>query len=63
MNYQRGGTIRTLLVSLLGAVTLTAGILLIRNRRETEDDLRGQVPAGEHAIRSVSIDRLRELGL
>ncbi len=59
----RGGTIRTLIVSLLGAMTLTAGFMLIRSRRETALELRKQVPAGEHAVRSVSIDRLRELGL
>jgi len=44
-------------------MTLTAGFMLFRSRRETALELRKQVPAGEHAARSVSIDRLRELGL
>jgi hypothetical protein len=50
-------------VSLLGAVALTAGILVIRNQREAEDQLRNQIPAGEKTARTVSLEKLRELGL
>ena len=58
-----GGTIRTFIVSLLGAAALTAGILVIRNQREAEDQLRNQIPAGEKTARTVSLEKLRELGL
>ena len=58
-----GGLIRTLIVSLLGAAALTAGILVIRNQREAENELRKQIPAGEKTARTVSLEKLRELGL
>jgi hypothetical protein len=60
-----GGPIRTFIVSLLGAATLTAGLLLIRQQRdaEAELELKKQIPAGEKAARVVTLDRLRELGL
>jgi hypothetical protein len=54
--------IRTFLVSLLGAATLTAGVLLIRQRREVETEVKRQVPAGEETARNISLERLRELG-
>jgi hypothetical protein len=50
-----GGPIRTFIVSLLGAVALTAGILVIRNQREAESQLRKQIPAGEKTARIVSL--------
>ena len=58
-----GGPIRTFIVSLLGAAALTAGILVIRNQREAESQLRKQIPAGEKTARIVSLEKLRELGL
>ncbi len=60
-----GGLIRTFFVSLLGAATLTAGLLLIRQQREVEAELevKKQIPAGERTARVVDLDRLRELGL
>jgi hypothetical protein len=59
-----GDTIRTFLVSLLGAATLTAGVLLVRHHQtKAEVEARKQVPAGESTARTVSIDELRELGL
>ena len=60
-----GGLIRTFVVSLLGAATLTAGLLLIRQQREVEAELevKKQIPAGERTARVVDLDRLRELGL
>jgi hypothetical protein len=59
-----GGTIRTFLVSLLGAATLTAGLLLVRQQqKEAEEEVKRQVPAGERMARNVSLERLRELGL
>ena len=58
-----GGPIRTLIVSLLGAAALTAGFFVIRHQREAEDELKNQIPAGEKTARTVSLDKLRELGL
>lgn len=59
-----GGPIRTFLVSLLGAATLTAGLILVRqHQKETDDDARRQVPAGERMARNISLEKLRELGL
>ncbi|MGD2121425.1 MAG: hypothetical protein PVJ76_06760 [Gemmatimonadota bacterium] len=56
--------IRTFLVSLLGAATLTAGLLLVRQQQKAADaEVKGQVPAGERVARNVSLERLRELGL
>ena len=61
---QPGGPIRTFLVSLLGAATLTAGILLVRQQqKEADAEVKRQVPAGERLARNVSLERLRELGL
>jgi len=65
-----GGTIRTFIVSLLGAAALTAGILVLKHQRETEVESKGQIrfgadqiPAGEKTVRIASLERLRELGL
>jgi hypothetical protein len=61
----QGGPIRTFIVSLLGAATLAAGLLLIRQQQEAEAELelKNQIPAGERSARVVTLDRLRELGL
>ena len=59
-----GGPIRTFLVSLLGAATLTVGLLLVRQHQKVAAvEARRQVPAGERAARNVSLEKLRELGL
>ena len=59
-----GGPIRTFLVSLLGAATLTAGLLLVRqHQKESSAEADRQVPAGERMARNISLDKLRELGL
>jgi len=63
-NLNPGGLIRTFFVSLLGAATLTVGLLLVRqHQREAESEARGEVPAGERTARNVSLEKLRELGL
>lgn len=56
-----GGTIRTLIVSLLGAAALTAGLLAFRHQRQANP--RPQVHAGETVGQMASLERLRELGL
>ncbi len=59
-----GGTIRAFLVSLLGAATLTAGVLFFRQQqKEAQAEGKGQVPAGEPTARHVSLERMREAGL
>ena len=57
-----GGIIRTFLVSLLGAATLTAGLLLVRQQKKGIEVQRG-APSGERTARDLSLDKLRELGL
>jgi len=42
---------------------VAAGILAFRYHREAEDELKGQIPAGERTARTVSLEKLRELGL
>jgi hypothetical protein len=62
--FDAGGPIRNFLVGLLGAATLTAGLLLVRqHQREAETEAKHLVPAGEKVARQVDLDRLRELGL
>ena len=63
MDPNLGGTIRTFIVSLLGAAALTAGVLVFRHQRETEVDSKDKIPAGETTVRITSLERLRELGL
>lgn len=59
-----GGTIRALLVSLVGVATLTAGLLLMRQHyKEVVEGARRFVPADGRLAKTVSIERLRELGL
>jgi hypothetical protein len=55
--------IRAFLVSLLGAATVTAGLLLIRLRRQARGDAAFCAPGGGINAHTVSLDRLRELGL
>jgi hypothetical protein len=58
-----GGPIRTLIVSLVGAATLTAGLLLVRQQKDAGVETKRQVPVGERTAKDISLDRLRELGL
>jgi hypothetical protein len=51
-------------VSLLGAATVTAGVLLVRHHQtKAEVEAKKRFPAGESAVRTASLDKLRELGL
>ena len=59
-----GGPIRTLIVILVGAATLTAGLLLVRQQQKDAGvETKRQVPVGERTAKDISLDRLRELGL
>ncbi|MGD8359993.1 MAG: hypothetical protein PVJ04_01085 [Gemmatimonadota bacterium] len=42
---------------------MAAGLLAFRFHREAETELKGQIPAGEKTARTVSLEKLRELGL
>ena len=61
INLKPGGTIRTLIVSLLSVVALTAGLLTFLSQRY--GNARAQVHAGEKVGQMASLERLRELGL
>jgi hypothetical protein len=49
-------------VSLVGAATLVVGFLVFLQQRREGRTSDQQIPAGEKAVRTVSLDRLRELG-
>jgi hypothetical protein len=61
INLKPGGTIRTLIVSLMGVVALTAGVLAFLSQRH--GNARAQIHAGEKVGQMASLERLRELGL
>jgi hypothetical protein len=51
-------------VSLVGVATLTAGLLMMRQHyKEAVEGTRRFVPADERWAKTVSIEKLRELGL
>ena len=58
-----GGAIRTFTVSLLGAIVLAAGLVVIRNQRVEEQEKGKEIPPGETVRSEISLDRLREIGL
>lgn len=59
---ERGGTIRTLTLSLLGAAALAAGVLLVRQQKEVKNDPPRVVPAGETVPAKLSLERIRSAG-
>ncbi len=61
--FRREVLIRAFVVSLLGAATLTAGVVLIRLRRRARTAGPLYAPAGGTTTHTVSLERLRELGL
>lgn len=54
---------RRLTYSLLGAAALAAGLLLVRQQKQVEDERPKMVPAGETVPAVISLERLRELGI
>jgi len=56
-----GGAIRTLVVSLLGAAAVAAGLVLIRQQKLPDPQIR-DVHAGESQPGTISLEKLRELG-
>jgi len=59
------GRIRTFAVSLMSAAAVAAGLLLLRQQRheDVEPTLDNVVPAGETVPGTISLERLRELGI
>jgi hypothetical protein len=55
-------SIRTLVVSLIGAAALTAGLVLIRQQKQVGLPQVREVPPGENVPGTISLERLRELG-
>jgi hypothetical protein len=61
----REGKLRTFAVSVMSAVAVAAGLLLIKGQRheDVEQSLDNVVPAGETVPGTISLERLRELGI
>ena len=59
----KGGAIRTFTVSLLGAIVLAAGLVVIRSHKVEEQGKGKEIPPGETVRSEISLDRLREIGL
>ena len=49
--------------SLLGAAALAAGLLLIRQQKQEELRVAGELAPGESVPGEISLERLRELGI
>jgi hypothetical protein len=54
---------RTLTYSILGAAAVAAGMLLVRQQKQVEDERPKLVPAGETVPAVISLERLREVGI
>ncbi|GMR11825.1 MAG: hypothetical protein BMS9Abin29_0010 [Gemmatimonadota bacterium] len=49
--------------SLLGAAALAAGLLLIRQQKQENLKVAGELAPGESTPSDISLERLRELGI
>ena len=61
--HPRETEMRTLTYSLLGAAAIAAGVLLVRQQKQVEEERPKQVPAGETVPAVISLEKLRELGI
>ncbi len=59
----QGGIIRKVTLGILGATAAVASLLLIRQTKQVTPKEAVRVPAGESVPGSVSLERLRELGI
>ncbi len=50
-------------IGLLGAAALATTILLVRQQKEVEPEAPRLIPAGETQPTTISMERIRELGL
>ena len=64
ITYRTGeGSIRKFAYSLLGAAALAAGLLLIRQQKQEDLKVAGELAPGESVPSEISLERLRELGI
>ena len=54
---------RKLTVGLLSAAALATTILLVRQQKQVVTDVAQAIPAGETQPATISLERIRELGL
>ena len=54
---------RKLTVGLLSAAALATTILLVRQQKQVETQTAEAIPAGESEPATISLERIRELGL
>jgi hypothetical protein len=54
---------RKFMVGLLSAAVLTTTILLVRQQKQVETQTAQATPAGESEPATISLERMRELGL
>ena len=54
---------RKFMVGLLSAAALTTTILLVRQQKQVETQTPQATPAGESEPATISLERMRELGL
>ena len=59
----REGSIHKVAYSLLGAAALAAGLLLLRQQKQEDLKVAGELPPGESVPSEISLERLRELGI
>ncbi len=57
-----GGPIRKFFVSLVGVAALATGLLLVKQREEDTEKPK-EIPPGETVPATISLDKLRELGI
>jgi hypothetical protein len=55
-------SLRSFAVGLLGAVAVTAGLMLVRQHRDAEAEGPSYVPAGETQPATISLERIRAKG-
>ncbi len=60
---RRGGKIRKVTLGLLGAAAAVASILLIRQQKLDQPKEAIDVPAGESTPGTLTLERVRELGI
>lgn len=55
--------IRTLVVSLIGAAAVAAGLVLLRQEKDSEIGEAGEVPPGERVPATIVLERIRNAGI
>lgn len=55
--------IRTLVVSLIGAAAVAAGLVLLRQQKDSEIEEAAKVPAGERVPATIVLEKIRNAGI